>query len=69
MGTWRVGADIAQATVECQEEPAVGGGSSQDGGVVRAAKSFRPSGVHVVAEVTEDLDGRVGQVLSELDPH
>lgn len=69
MGTRRAGADVAQTAVERQEEPAVGGGSSQDRGLVRAAKFLRPSGVHVVADVTEDLDGRVGQVLIEPDPH
>jgi hypothetical protein len=41
--------DDALVTVERHQEPSVGGRTGQDRWVVRAAKSLRPGGAHVMA--------------------
>lgn len=69
MGARWVAADVAEASVQRDQEPPLAGGSGQQLGVRRSAQPLVPNGVDVVLMSRHQDGNRVREILVELDSH
>ena len=69
MGPRWMGPDVAESTVQCDQEPAVGRRRRENVGIGCAGQVLAADVVSVVAQLHGDRQRASRQVLVELDPH
>jgi hypothetical protein len=67
VGAWRVGPDVAHASIERQQQPGVSRRTCPYRRVLGATESLGPCRIDPVTGATQDRQDRVGQVLVTVD--